>query len=81
MFLGVSGISDDGLLLDTTVEEIPAKRAMLRSARRIVVLADGAKFAGSGLGRIADVGAVHIVVTTADAPADRLLRCVRRGSR
>lgn len=71
-FLGISGIAADGTLLDSTVEEIPAKRAMVRASEHVVLLADGAKFAGSGLGRVAGVDVVHTLVTTPDAPADRL---------
>lgn len=71
-FIGISGISPDGMLLDTTVEEIPAKRAMIRAASRVVLLADGAKFDSAGLGRVAGVDAVSAVVTTADAPDERV---------
>lgn len=79
MFLGTSGISDDLLLLDTTVEEIPAKRAMLEAARHRVLIADGAKFFGGGLGRVAPIAAVQTIITTADAPADRLGAITERG--
>lgn len=71
-FVGISGIGQDWSLLDTTVEEIPAKRAMLGAAEHVVLLADGAKFYGSGLGRVAGIESVHTVVTTDDAPPDRL---------
>jgi DeoR/GlpR family transcriptional regulator of sugar metabolism len=71
-FIGTSGIGEDLTLLDTTAEEIPAKRAMIRAAKRVVLLADGAKFWGGGLGRVAGIEAVDVVVTTTDAPRDRL---------
>ncbi|MGH2555559.1 MAG: DeoR/GlpR family DNA-binding transcription regulator [Actinomycetota bacterium] len=71
-FIGISGISDDLTLLDTTIEEIPAKRAMIEASRRVVLLADGTKFLGSGLGRVADIETIHVVVTTDDAPEERL---------
>lgn len=70
-FLGISGISEDLTLLDSTVEEIPAKRAMVAASAHVVLLADGAKFYGSGLGRVAGIDVVHTVVTTADAPVER----------
>lgn len=78
-FIGISGISHDFMLLDTTVEEIPAKRAMLRAARHVVLLADGAKFGGGGLGRVADIDVVDVVVTTADAPREQLDALAERG--
>ena len=71
-FIGISGIGEDLTMLDTTIEEIPAKRAMIASSKRVVLLADGTKFYGSGLGRVADIGAVHVLVTTEDAPPERL---------
>jgi DeoR/GlpR family transcriptional regulator of sugar metabolism len=78
-FIGISGISHDLMLLDTTVEEIPAKRAMLRSAKQVVLLADGAKFGGGGLGRVADISVVDLVITTADAPREQLDALAERG--
>lgn len=78
-FLGISGIAADGALLDTTVEEIGVKRAMAAAAMRVVLLADGAKFFGSGLGRVAEVDVVDAVVTSPDAPAERLELLRERG--
>jgi DeoR/GlpR family transcriptional regulator of sugar metabolism len=78
-FVGISGISEDLTLLDTTVEEIPAKRAMLRASRHVVLLADGEKFRGLGLGRVADIDVVSTVVTTDDAPPQRLAALRERG--
>ena len=72
VFLGISGVSEDLALLDTTVEEIQTKRAMLRAAEHRVLIADGAKFWGRGLGRVAGIDAVQTVITTDDAPEDRL---------
>jgi DeoR/GlpR family transcriptional regulator of sugar metabolism len=78
-FVGISGISEDFALLDTTVEEIPAKRAMLLASRRVVLLADGEKFRGLGLGRVAGIDAVSTVVTSDDAPPERLAALRERG--
>lgn len=78
-FLGISGISEDGLLLDTTVEEIPVKRAMIAAAKHVVLLADGEKFWGAGLGKVGDVEMVHTLVTTDDAPLERLDGLRQRG--
>jgi DeoR/GlpR family transcriptional regulator of sugar metabolism len=72
VFVGISGVSEDLTLLDTTVEEIQTKRAMLRAAAHRVLIADGAKFWGGGLGRVAGIDAVQTVITTDDAPDDRL---------
>jgi DeoR/GlpR family transcriptional regulator of sugar metabolism len=78
-FIGISGISADLRLFDTTVEEIPAKRMILRAAKCTVLLADGAKFDGGGLGWVADIGAVDIVITTEDAPEHAVAEMRERG--
>jgi DeoR/GlpR family transcriptional regulator of sugar metabolism len=78
-FIGISGISDELTLLDTTLEEIPAKRAMIAASNRVVLLAGGSKFRGSGLGRVANIESVHVLITTEDAPAERLEAVKERG--
>jgi DeoR/GlpR family transcriptional regulator of sugar metabolism len=78
-FIGISGVSDDLRLFDTTLEEIPTKRVMLRAAKCAVLLADGAKFGGGGLGWVADIEAIDVVVTTDDAPAASLAALRERG--
>jgi DeoR/GlpR family transcriptional regulator of sugar metabolism len=78
-FIGISGISEELTLLDTTLEEIPAKRAMIGASKRVVLLAGASKFWGSGLGRVADIDAVDILVTSADAPPERVDAVRERG--
>ncbi len=48
-FVGTSGIAHDGTVLDTTIVEVPIKRAILQSAAHIVLVADETKFPGTGL--------------------------------
>lgn len=64
--LGTSGVAG-GFLLDTTLVEVPAKRALIRSAKRVVVAADSHKFPGSGRLRVCPVSAVDTLITNADA--------------
>jgi DeoR/GlpR family transcriptional regulator of sugar metabolism len=78
-FIGISGIGDELTLLDTTLEEIPAKRAMIGASKRTVLLAGASKFWGSGLGCVAGIDAIDVLVTTADAPAERLDAVRERG--
>ncbi|MEE4540450.1 DeoR/GlpR family DNA-binding transcription regulator [Streptomyces sp. V4-01] len=59
----------DGLtaydLADATV-----KRAAIRSARRVIAVADAAKFSRTALAFVAPLSALHTVVTDTAAPAD-----------
>lgn len=67
LFLGTSGVRGDGSVMDTTTVEVPVKRAMLRSADRTVLIADGSKFPGSGLARVCGPERLDVLVTNEDA--------------
>ncbi|MBC3763145.1 DeoR/GlpR family DNA-binding transcription regulator [Quadrisphaera oryzae] len=63
LVLGTSGISPDGSVMDTTIVEVPIKRAMIAASERVVLAADASKFPGSGIARVCDAGALDVVVT------------------
>jgi DeoR/GlpR family transcriptional regulator of sugar metabolism len=67
LFLGTSGVRGDGSVMDTTTVEVPVKRAMLKSADRTVLVADGSKFPGSGLARVCGPERLSVLVTDDDA--------------
>ncbi|GAA3898532.1 DeoR/GlpR family DNA-binding transcription regulator [Streptomyces sp. NPDC003631] len=72
LFLGTSGVRPGGQVMDTTVVEVPVKRAMIKSSDRIVLLADAAKFPGTGMAKVCDAGDLDAVVTNAPVePATR----------
>lgn len=66
VFLGASGVRDDGSVMDDTVVEVPLKRAMLAAADQVVLLADRGKFPGGGLARICGAEEIDVLVTNAD---------------
>ncbi len=65
--LGVGGVSVRGLST-TMLEEAAMMAAMMDSARRVIVLADSAKFGASVLAHIAPLASVHVLVTDAQPP-------------
>nr|CTQ92284.1 Transcriptional repressor of the fructose operon, DeoR family [Kibdelosporangium sp. MJ126-NF4] len=67
VFLGASGVRDDGSVMDDTVVEVPLKRAMVAAADQVVLLADRGKFPGGGLARICGAEEIDVLVTNADA--------------
>ncbi|MFE0024405.1 DeoR/GlpR family DNA-binding transcription regulator [Amycolatopsis sp. NPDC059021] len=72
LFLGASGVRHDegGVhVMDTTVVEVPVKRAMIAASDRVVLLADAAKFPGTGLAKVCGPEALDVVVTNAAADA------------
>ncbi|WP_296138040.1 DeoR/GlpR family DNA-binding transcription regulator [uncultured Tessaracoccus sp.] len=66
VFLGTSGIADDGSVMDTTPSEVPIKQALLRSARHRYVLADAEKFEGGGFLKVCGLDRVDALITDGD---------------
>jgi DeoR/GlpR family transcriptional regulator of sugar metabolism len=72
LFLGTSGVRPDGQILDTTAVEVPVKRAMISASDKVVLVADAAKFPGTGMARVCGPEDLDVVVT--NAPADATTR-------
>jgi DeoR/GlpR family transcriptional regulator of sugar metabolism len=64
VFLGTSGVSAAGEVLDTTSVEVPTKRGLITSGDRVVLLADHTKFPGQGSLRVCSLDVVSTLVTT-----------------
>ncbi|MET7456107.1 DeoR/GlpR family DNA-binding transcription regulator [Streptomyces sp. NPDC005574] len=63
LFLGTSGVRPGGQVMDTTVVEVPVKRAMIKSSEKVVLLADSAKFPGTGMAKVCGPEDLDVVVT------------------
>ncbi|WP_367319651.1 DeoR/GlpR family DNA-binding transcription regulator [Streptomyces sp. HUAS ZL42] len=72
LFLGTSGVRPGGQVMDTTVVEVPVKRAMIKAGGKVVLLADSAKFPGTGMAKVCDPSDLDVLVT--DAPIDPATR-------
>jgi DeoR/GlpR family transcriptional regulator of sugar metabolism len=68
LILGTSGIRPAGQVMDTTVIEVPVKRAMISVSDQVILVADVEKFPGVGMAKVCDAADIDIVVT--NAPAD-----------
>ncbi|MFE3448271.1 DeoR/GlpR family DNA-binding transcription regulator [Nonomuraea sp. NPDC059194] len=79
VFLGASGVLPDGRLLDSTLAEVPVKRAMIAAASQVVLLADRHKFPGTGALRVCGPEAVDVIVTNEGADETTLGNCVAAG--
>ncbi|WP_226345922.1 DeoR/GlpR family DNA-binding transcription regulator [Agilicoccus flavus] len=79
-FLGTSGITPAGDVLDTTLVEVPVKRAMARSARRVVLLADHTKLPGHGTLRVCGGDGIDILVTDEQADPRMLATLTELGT-
>lgn len=80
VFLGMSGVRPDGQLVDTTLAEVPVKRAMIAAARQVVLLADRHKFPGTGALRVCGPEDIDVIVTNEGADEATLRNCAAAGA-
>ncbi|WP_214321136.1 DeoR/GlpR family DNA-binding transcription regulator [Nonomuraea sediminis] len=80
VFLGVSGVRQDGQLVDTTLAEVPLKRAMIAAAGEVVLLVDRHKFPGTGALRVCGPEDIDVVVTNRGADETTLRNCAAAGA-
>jgi DeoR/GlpR family transcriptional regulator of sugar metabolism len=80
VFLGASGVRSDGSVLDTTMVEVPVKRALLRAADRSVLLVDRHKFPGTGALRVCGPGEDDTIITNTGADPDTTAACREAGT-
>ena len=78
-FLGTSGIDAELAVWDTTMVEVPIKRAMIAASQRTVLLADAAKFDMDAMVRVCDASELYAIVTDERVPAKRLKALDRIG--
>ncbi len=70
--IGISGIDNDGNLLDFDYQEVCVARAILESSRRILLAADHSKFGRSALVKLCGLEEVHDLFTDQEPPAEFL---------
>ncbi|MEP3654364.1 MAG: DeoR/GlpR family DNA-binding transcription regulator [Litorimonas sp.] len=77
--LGVSGIDEDGSLLEFDPAEIRSAQSVLRNSRKVILVADKHKFGRRAMNRMGDLLDVDMLVT--DAPLDSSFAnvCVKAG--
>ncbi|MGI9616738.1 MAG: hypothetical protein ACR2QO_27735 [Acidimicrobiales bacterium] len=84
LFVDILFVSCDGLSLDQGLttpyrEEAALKQAMIRAARRVVVLADHTKFGEDHFARFADWTDVDLLITNTEADPGALAAIESRG--
>ncbi|MFD1938168.1 MULTISPECIES: DeoR/GlpR family DNA-binding transcription regulator [Nonomuraea] len=80
VFLGASGVRPDGQLVDTTLAEVPVKRAMIAAAGQVVLLVDRHKFPGTGALRVCGPDDIDVIVTNEGADERTLRNCAAAGA-
>ncbi|MFE2071127.1 DeoR/GlpR family DNA-binding transcription regulator [Streptomyces sp. NPDC059467] len=69
LFMGACGVRAGGQVMDTTVAEVPAGRAMIAADDKVALLVDDTKFPGTGIVKICDPEELDVVVTNASSGA------------
>ena len=68
-FIGTSGVDAEGSVWDTTMVEVPIKRAMMSAVDRVVLVADRQKFSMGGVVRVCGAADIDQIVTEDELPA------------
>lgn len=66
-FLGAAGISDDGVVTFPGVSDIPPRKAMLKAAHQVFLVADSSKLGKVSMAALCGMEAVHCLITDSDA--------------
>lgn len=69
LFLGTQALDTDGLT-DSTMEIAQAKRAMIRSARQVILVTDSSKWGTTSLTKVAPLSEIDTIITDTDLPAE-----------
>lgn len=68
LFLAVGGVSAEAGLTEYNLEDAQVKRAMLRSAKEVILTADATKFGRTAFAAVAPLAALHRLITDAAPP-------------
>jgi DeoR family transcriptional regulator, fructose operon transcriptional repressor len=80
LFLATNGFSLDGGLTTPDLAEAAVKRALIRAARRVVLLADSRKFEQRHFARFGDLSDVDLLITDTGLSPDDALAIERAGT-
>ncbi len=61
--IGISGIDEDGSLVDFDYQEVRVAQALIRNSRQVVLACDHTKFHRPAMIRLGDLSDIHVLVT------------------
>jgi DeoR family glycerol-3-phosphate regulon repressor len=61
--IGISGIDEDGSLLEFDYQEVRVAQALIRNSRRVILACDHTKFGRHAMIRLGDLSNIHVLVT------------------
>lgn len=80
LFLATNGFSPDGGLTTPDLAEAAVKRALIAAARRVVLLADSAKYGQQHFARFGELSDVDLLITDTGLSPDDALAIERAGT-
>lgn len=66
--IGISGIENDGSLLDFDFREVKVAQAIIKNSRRVLLAADSSKFGRYAMVRLGNIDQAHDVITDSQPP-------------
>lgn len=79
LFLGTQAMDAEQGLTDSTMEIAEVKRAMIRAARRVVLVTDSSKWGRTSLTRVAPLDEIDVLISDTDLPAEARELCEKLG--
>jgi len=79
LFLGIGGIHFDAGLTEFNLEDAQVKRAMIASAKEVIVVTDASKFGKVAFAAVAGLNVVKQVITDSGLRRDMILRLESMG--
>lgn len=79
LFLGVGGLDIQNGLTEYNWDDALVKQAMIRSAKKVYLVADASKFGRSAFAKIADIKDIHVIITDQAPPAPLLQELEKNG--
>jgi len=71
-FLGADAIHPDGTISNVNLDEAQIKRAMVKAAREVYLLADSSKFEKKGFAKVCHISEIHTLVVDRGLPPEKL---------
>ncbi len=73
--VGISGIDEDGALLDFDHQEVKTARTILENSRKVILVADQHKFGRRAMNRMGHLSDLDVLVTDSTLPDNFNMLC------
>lgn len=78
-YIGCNGVHPESGITNVNLPEAEMKRKMIAAAERTIIVADGSKIGNISVAKIADLSAIHQLITGPSAPPEVVEELASRG--